>query len=742
MVKKLLFLLLITFSFIYGQTSNDKYPGIYDEIWQTPSENSRGSMPLGNGDIGINFWAEPDGSIYFFIGKTDAWDDYSSLLKVGKIRVKISPNPFDKYDAFSQRLDLNNGQIIINSHMNTDLFKITAWVDANNPVINLEFEGDNNFTLEIAPIIWRDKVRAISKDERHQAYGYTGTTGEIYSYPDSLLSEDNSIICFHRNRSSIRDEVLSHLGMAEWAKTAHDPLINNTFGYLINGKGYNGKDFLKSAQPQKKQSISITALTGQYAKQEDWIKEIKRLSKKIEKLDRSNSYKVHKQYWNNFWKKSYIIIKNSKEGEALAKSYTLQRFLSAAAGRGKYPIKFNGSIFNVDSSVNNQPQGPDFRQWGGPYWLQNTRLIYWPMLYNGDYDFIKPFFAMYYNALPFAMEETAVLYKHKGAFFPETMYFWGSYNLDNFGFETDYKNYKYTQNQYIRFYFDGALEVTSIMLDYYKHTLSKLFLKDTLLPFARQILIFYSEHYPRQNGKLKIYPSQALETYWDVVNPASAVAGLRWTLQNIIKLPKECFKNDDLAFFENFMKEIPELPKGRKGNDEVILEADSNYSKPNNHENAELYSVFPYRHFGVGKPNLDLGRNTYHHTRIKAAAGWQGHDVFAALLGLTDSAKNYVVNRLKPEYHLVRFPIFWGPNFDWLPDQDHGGNILLTLQYMLLQTDNEKLFLMPAWPKEWDVDFKLNAPDKTTVSGSYKNGKPVKVVVFPKERKKDVILPE
>ena len=71
---------------------------------------------------------------------------------------------------------------------------------------------------------------------------------------------------------------------------------------------------------------------------------------------------------------------------------------------GAYPIKFNGSIFTVDSP----PLDPDYRRWGGPYWWQNTRLPYWPMLASGDFDLMQPMFRMYRESLPLAAERTRV----------------------------------------------------------------------------------------------------------------------------------------------------------------------------------------------------------------------------------------------------------------------------------------------------------------------------------------------
>ena len=32
---------------------------------------------------------------------------------------------------------------------------------------------------------------------------------------------------------------------------------------------------------------------------------------------------------------------------------------------------------------------------------------------------------------------------------------------------------------------------------------------------------------------------------------------------------------------------------------------------------------------------------------------------------------------------------------------------MLTLEYMLLQADGDKIYLLPAWPKTWNVSFKL-----------------------------------
>jgi len=47
--------------------------------------------------------------------------------------------------------------------------------------------------------------------------------------------------------------------------------------------------------------------------------------------------------------------------------------------------------------------------------------------------------------------------------------------------------------------------------------------------------------------------------------------------------------------------------------------------------------------------------------------------------------------------------------------------------------------LFPAWPKDWNVHFKLHAPYNTTVEATVKDGKVTSLIILPKERTKDVI---
>ena len=73
-------------------------------VWNSPSKNAAGSMPCGGGDVGLNVWVE-NGDLLFYIARSGAFDENNSLLKLGRIRLTLSPNPW-KNGRLRQELTL------------------------------------------------------------------------------------------------------------------------------------------------------------------------------------------------------------------------------------------------------------------------------------------------------------------------------------------------------------------------------------------------------------------------------------------------------------------------------------------------------------------------------------------------------------------------------------------------------------------------------------------------------------
>lgn len=150
------------------------------------------------------------------------------------------------------------------------------------------------------------------------------------------------------------------------------------------------------------------------------------------------------------------------------------------------------------------------------------------------------------------------------------------------------------------------------------------------------------------------------------------------------------------------------------------------WARIQNVETPQLYPVFPWRIYGMGRPGLDIARNTYlkdpHAVEMRSTKGWKQDNIWAACLGLTDEARRLITEKLADGPY--RFPAFWDPGFDWAPDLNRGGAAMIGLQEMLLQESPDGTpILFPAWPREWNVSFRLRATGGRVVEATMNGGR-------------------
>lgn len=713
----------------------------YNVVWNSPSEDFNGSMPIGNGDLAANVWVEPNGDLLFYLSKSDTWNSQQELLKLGRVRVKMDPPLIDAATSFKQELDLASGCIRIRALSGAR--HLTFWIDAHHPVVNVEIKGEQTFSAQVILEPWR--VAGVSL--------YGGAE------PDTVLpAEDDTIRWFQRNTGSVFEDTLNNQHLGHLVGKYPDPLKNRTFGGLISGAGLTSKDELTlvTQKPVSNLLVRVHALTAQTETPEEWVHQVTAQRKDVENLSFEDSLAKHEAYWADFWNKSWMFVSAFDgsenaiiEADAVTRAYVLQRWIQACAGRGAYPIKFNGSLFTVDhvhrkhdGTLNEL--GPDGRNWGGCYWFQNTRLPYWAMLYSGDYEQMEPLWKMYRDAVPLLKDRTRSYFDHDGIYYSETMHPWGLNPNHDFGQgNQDY----YPVNPYMRYYWDSGIELCVMMLDVYAHTQDKAFVTNTLLPIADEVLKFYDQHYQRnEQGIIHISPSMSLETWHTTEDPLPVIVGLQTVLSRLLELPEKLTTLEQRERWSRFRSELPEIPFGEEDDKKWIKPAHV-YSDKKNSENPELYAVFPYQAYTVGKPDVEVAIETWRRRMSTWTGGWTQDAIQAAMLGLTQEAKDYVVKNAtdrapmgKPVVE-PRFPAFWGPNFDWTPDQDHGSVTMIALQRMLMLCEDDTIRLLPAWPKEWNVEFKLHAPKNTTVAGRVENGQVVDLKVVPESRGKDVIIP-
>lgn len=156
---------------------------------------------------------------------------------------------------------------------------------------------------------------------------------------------------------------------------------------------------------------------------------------------------------------------------------------------------------------------------------------------------------------------------------------------------------------------------------------------------------------------------------------------------------------------------LPEIPLHTIDGDTCIAPAIV-WGRIQNEETPQLYPVFPWRIYGIGRQGLDTARNTYfkdsHVLNMRSHVGWKQDNIWASCLGLTDEAVRLNIEKLADGPY--RFPAFGDPGFDWAPDCNRGGSGMIGLQEMLLQeAPDDSILLFPAWPKDVDASFKLHA---------------------------------
>ncbi len=427
----------------------------------------------------------------------------------------------------------------------------------------------------------------------------------------------------------------------------------------------------------------------------------------------------------------------------ITRAYILQRWMAACAGRGSYPIKFNGSIFTVDPEFTGGPKfNADWRKWGDCYWWQNTRFPAYAAIACGDYDQCRALFRMYREVLPICKARAKLYYRAEGVYFPETMTIFGAYANCDYGWKREGHKPNEVLCPWWCYAWQQGLELVMLMQDYYDHTGDQKFLRAELLPMAREVLSYFDMRFTRdKDGKLIVSPTQAVETYWHgVTNDTPSVAGLNAVLDRLLALPSAQAPDGGRRLWVRLRAATPPVPMATEDGQRFVLPAETFDPKRSNVENPELYAIWPFRLFGVGKTNLQAGITAFERRGEKGMQGWSYDGQCAAILGLVEEAKRQILFKAGNSNPNHRFPAMWGPNFDWLPDQDHGSNILLTLQHMLLFADGDRIHLLPAWPRDWNVNFRLHAPHRTVVEGRVKDGKLRELKVTPKSRLKDVVV--
>lgn len=772
MKRNLLFALLFIFVTTLHSVNPTDWLKPYNIVWTSPSKNAGESMPCGGGDIGMNVWVE-NGDILFYLSRSGTFDELNGFPKLGRVRIKLSPNPFENSEEFRQELKLSEGHVEIQASKGGLNTLVKIWADVYSPVVHVEIAGNKKTSASFTYENWRQTDRELANSEKEVCRSWLGSKEKaILNKDDVFFTKDNAIEFFHKNRNTNTgfDLCVEQQGLSSVKDQLFNPTKDLMFGGKMFGKNllasgtttgrYASTNFigwkLNSKQPANKHELHLCLHTENTAETSNWETHVNQLvagaTKQIDK-DRQKTIR----WWQDFWNRSYIRINETSfdkkdKSWQVGRNYQVFRYQLGCNAFGSYPTKFNGGLFTYDPEYvdSKRSETADFRRWGGgSFTAQNQRLVYWPMLRSGDFELMTSQFEFYLNLLKNAELRSKIYWGHGGACFTEQM--------ENFGlpvaFEYSWKrpaNFDrgIEYNSWIEHCWETVFEFCQMMLETERYDGKDI---SRYIPLIESSLQFFDEHYQYRsslrttktldsNGHLVLYPSTAAETYKVAYNSVTAVCALKTVLTRMLELDSSTYlTTNSRKHWSEMLTRIPPIYFREMNGHKVIAPAKS-FERINNTEIPQLYPVYPWGIYGVGKPDLQLAIDTWRYgierEDQKHYQSWHQDNIFCARMGLTQEAADLAIKKLGDAPR--RFPTFWGPGNDWVPDHNWGGSGMIGLQEMLMQTDGKTILLFPSWPKEWDVTFKLHAPYHTTVEATLQDGKIIHLEVQPQSRLSDL----
>src|SRR5580658_2152705 len=245
-----------------AQASENPFVSVNDVTWNELGHNENDSMPIGNGDLAANVWTEQNGDLMLLVAKADAWTELGKLVKLGRVRVKIAPNPFAGAAGFQQILRLEKGSVEIKSGANV----VLVWVDANRPVIHVEATLEHPATMQASLELWRTKTHPYNEPSPDKGGLFEMGDHAIplnFEADTVLPASANRATWYHFNSSSIYPILLKQEHLEALSQKYPDPLLHRCFGAALTGLGLVSSDdhTMKSAAPERSLRLDLIGLT-------------------------------------------------------------------------------------------------------------------------------------------------------------------------------------------------------------------------------------------------------------------------------------------------------------------------------------------------------------------------------------------------------------------------------------------------------------------------------------------------
>ena len=324
--------------------------GRNDVVYLAPATEPYEALPLGNGRLGVMVRNAPGLNYIFNHGSFFANSTQDNdLISSGEFTLQL-PEAWRK-GFVEQRLVLHDAMIVTRYKTGTDIHTVKAWLAEALDLMVVEIESTAALPdLTASLSIWN------RKSKYYERIGVSGELAEIVG-PKASCANDGIYLATvgvggHR-ATAMAACVMNH----KTEPSAKD--LQATMKIPANG----GKRLTLL--------VACPVVIAEKQTLEGVAKAAREVSASALEKGIAGLWRDHIAYWHEFWSKSGVVM-HSDDGLAdyIENLYDLQLYWMSACSRGPEAPKFNGGNFLFCK---------DWRSWGGYYWYQNTREMFWPL---------------------------------------------------------------------------------------------------------------------------------------------------------------------------------------------------------------------------------------------------------------------------------------------------------------------------------------------------------------------------
>ena len=362
-------------------------------VYLTPAQDPMQGWALGNGEMGVLFWTEPN-RLVAVVNRCDlidaaktpgpirnwskAEEETCAILRGGGRVVWEFPEPVFELaflKEFRAELDIAHGELRLRCHSVFGMVSLAAFVTEGGKAVRARLS--RRLAAE-EPIV----LRAEHYGSRVFGHWYMQFSNDAecgFAGTETQVSQDGMVITHPVSSGREGERSLGRFALAVCDTTQQNLRC-------ISGNAVMAELPSRSGRDEEVVSETIALLTEPVASEASAAAAygLTELSRELRHSREARARKIHSA-WKAFWDASWLDCGD----EYLNQLWHLQNYYAFAAQRGSYPGRFIGGLWFWMR---------DFGAWNHVFhW--NQQMIYWPMLAAGHPETVRPYLEWRWKAL-------------------------------------------------------------------------------------------------------------------------------------------------------------------------------------------------------------------------------------------------------------------------------------------------------------------------------------------------------